>query len=170
MLTDLNFDNLVGICMNMRKRDADEILAQRPHNNLYQLAFEMHEMFRNYGYCKIGWSRGRPVAVGALTTMYPGVWQASMFGTDEFQGAAMPLLSWFRRQAAAIIAEGEGHRLQCDSQVDHHEAHKMLRALGAVEEGPPMLKFGKDKSDFQRFAWVSGVNDQILLKGYKRAA
>jgi len=63
-----------------------------------------------------------------------------------------------------------GHRLQCDSRVGHDEAHKMLVAIGARPEGPPMQGYGKDNSAFQRFVWLKETDSAVLEPGFVRAA
>jgi len=170
MLTDLTHNDIVYICANMRDRDAQEIYGLRDYDNADMLAMEVFSVITNRGRGKISWHKGRPAAIAAFVEEYPGVWSVFMFGTADFKAGAMPLLRWFRKEANIILSDVNGHRLHCDSRADYAEAHKMIEAMGGVREGPPMRKFGKDGSSYQRFVWLNGENDQVLKSGYVRAA
>jgi hypothetical protein len=89
-------------------------------------------------------------------------------GTDDFRAAIKPLLRWVRIEANDILTVCQGRRLQCDSLVTHDEAHKMIMAMGAVREGPPMRRFGRGDLDYQRFVWLAGENDAVLKPHYVR--
>lgn len=160
---------LEQICRSMRAEDKAEIYAMRPHDSWYTLAWEAYVITRDTGRGMISWHAGRPVAFAAFTEVWPGRWQVWMFGTDEFKHGAIPLLRWFRKEANDILSVCHGHRLDCDSLVGHDEAHRMIKAMGGIEDGPPMRKYGKGGEDFQRFAWFNGENDAVLKSGYVRA-
>jgi hypothetical protein len=168
-LTDIDRENCINVCMAMREQDRLEILATQEHDNLYRLGWEAYHQIINKGRGKIAWHRGRPVAVGAFIEDWPGCWQVAMFGTDEFKSGAVHLIKWFRREAKDILSTQKGLRLYCNSRVEHVEAHKMIVALGAKPEGPPMKNFGKDGSSFQRFVWFP-EDSAVLNPDYVRAA
>lgn len=155
----------------MREIDRVEVFGTLPHDSPLQLAYEAAYLVRNKGRSRIGWSAktGRPAAIAAFTEDWPGLWSVWMFGTDDFKDVAIDLLRWFRKEANEILGVCEGRRLQCDSRFDHDEAHKMLKALGAVEEFR-LRKYGKDGSDYIRFVWFNGENDAVLKPHYVRAA
>ena len=167
MLTDLDYISLEFICLNMRDIDKREIYALRNHDNPLQLAMEAHAYIRNQGRGRISWVGGKPGAMAAFTEDWPGVWSVWMFGTDDFRAAAIPLLRWVRSEANDILSVCAGHRLQCDSQAGHDEAHKMIMAMGALPEFT-MRRYGKDGSDFVRFVWLNGENDAVLRPHYQR--
>lgn len=169
MLTDITLSDLEYICLKMREIDKTEIYAIRPHDSPLQLAAEAYHMIRNMGRGRIAWANGRPAAVAAFTESWPGVWEVWMFGTDDFKAAAVPLLRWFRKEARDILANVNGHRLQCDSRADHTEAHRLIKAAGGIEEGL-LRRYGKDGSDYIRFVWLNGENDAVLKPHYVRAA
>jgi hypothetical protein len=50
-----------------------------------------------------------------------------------------------------ILSRG-AHRLECQSRLDHHQAHSWLRSLGARDEGI-LRGYGKDGADYVSFAW-----------------
>ena len=162
MLSDITLPAIEVICYRMRERDKLEVYALRPHDNPYRLAWEAHAMILNQGRGKIAWHDGRPVALVAFTENWPGVWDVWMFGTDEFKSVAVECVRWARKEVSEILKVCNGHRCQCDSRADYEEAHRLLKALGAHKEGPPMRRYGKDGSDFQRFVWFRGEDDAIL--------
>lgn len=169
MLTDIDYNSLEYICIHMRECDRREIFALRPHDSELQLAAEAFAMIRGQGRGRIAWAKGKPVAVAAFTENWPGMWEAWMFGTDDFKHGAVDLIRWFRKEANDILSVCEGRRLQCDSSADHHEAHKMIKGLGGVEECRFQC-YGKKGEDFIRFVWFNGKNDAVLRPGYVRAA
>lgn len=167
MLTDIDYLALEYVVLNMREQDRREIYALRPHDNPLQLAMEAHAVIRNQGRGRISWINGRPAAVAAFTEDWSGVWSVWMFGTEDFKAAAIPLLRWVRTEANEILTVCKGHRLHCDSHAECFEAHKMIKAMGAVPEFT-MRKYGKDGSDFIRFVWLNGENDAVLKPHYVR--
>lgn len=169
MLTEFNLYAFEFICINMRESDRTEVFGILPHDSPLQLAYEAAHLIRNKGRGRIAWHDGKPAAVAALTEDHPGTWTAWMFGTDDFKACAVELLRWFRKEANEILTVCEGRRLHADSRFDHHEAHKMLKALGAVEE-VTLRKYGKDGADYIRFVWFNGENDAVLKPHYVRAA
>lgn len=170
MLTALTYNEVVYICNHMRERDAEEIYSLRPYDNPDMLASEVHATLTNRGRGQISWWKGRPASLAGFSECHPGVFDVFMFGTEDFKPAAIPLLRWFRQEANEILSAVNGHRLQCDSRCGYDEAHKLIKAMGGLPEGPPMRKYGKDGADYQRFVWFNGENDAVLKPGYTRAA
>lgn len=168
-LTDIDLHSFCYVCDHMREQDRAEIFACLPHDNTYRLGWEAYHQIKNNGRGRIAWHKGKPVAVGAFAEDYPGIWQVIMFGTDDFKHGAVDLIKWFRREAKDILSTQRGIRLYCNSRVEHTEAHKMIVALGAHPEGPPMRNFGKDGSSFQRFVWFP-EDSAVLSPDYVRAA
>ncbi|MBK8772877.1 MAG: hypothetical protein IPM06_20940 [Rhizobiales bacterium] len=169
MLTTPTRIDLEYLCLNMRACDLVEIMNLVPFDAPIVLAHVCDELIRNNGRGRISWANGKPCAVAALTETRPGVWEVTMFGTDDLRSGIVPLMRWFRAEAADLIKQCKGHRLQCDSRADHHEAHKLIRAMGGVAEGPPMAGYGKDGGDYQRFVWLVGRNDAIVRPHYVQA-
>lgn len=154
----------------MRDQDWQEISALLPHNGRIRFAWEAYHHVLNNGRGRVAWHSSKPAAFAAFTERHPGVWDVWMLGTPDFKSAAMPLLRWFRTEANEILSVCSGHRLQCDSRVGYDEAHKMIRAMGGIAEGPPMRKYGKDGADYQRFVWINGENDAVLRPHYVQTA
>lgn len=170
MLTDIQLSHLEHICFNLREADKIEVLSMRPHDNAYRLAWESYHLISNQGRGKVAWFGGQPAAVIAFTEMWPGCWEVWSFGTDHYRAVAADIIRYGRREAKDILNTHGGHRLQCDSRVGHDEAHKMLKALGAKPEGPPMQGYGKDGSSYQRFVWLRATDSAVLEPGFTRAA
>jgi len=170
VLTEITLPSLEYICLNLRESDKVEILGLRPHDSLMQLAFESYSAIRNLGRGRIAWYRGKPAGVFAFTESWPGTWEVWMFGTDDFKNVAIDLMRYCRKEANDILTVMNGRRLQCDCHMGHPEAHKLIKAMGAIAEGPPMQAYGKDGSAYQRYVWINGVNDQVLKPNYTRAA
>jgi len=149
----------------MRASDQREILAIRPHDSLMQLAWESYHLIRYQGRGRIAWHKGRPAALAAFTENWPGHWNVWMFGTNDFKPAAVELIRWIRRELPLIIRDCNGRRLEADSIEGHHEAHAMMKALGAREE-VPMRCFGKGGETFIKFVWIHGENDSFIKPHY----
>lgn len=169
MLTDINYSAVEYLCMKMRDCDRREIFALRPHNSDLQLAADAFSLIRNTGRGRIAWHKGLPAGCAAFTENWAGCWEIWMFGTDEFKSVVVELVRWFRKEANEILTVCEGRRLQCDSSADHHEAHKLIKAAGGIEEAR-FEAYGKNGEDFIRFVWLNGKNDAILRPHYTRAA
>lgn len=170
MLTELDLISTEYICLNMREADRRELLAQRAHDSAIHFAWEAYHGIKANGRGRIAWHKSKPAALAALTEIWPGRFQVWMFGTDDFKAAAIPLLRWFRKEAADILTVVKANRLDCDSIADHHEAHAMIEAMGGVKDGPVMRRYGKNGEDFQRYVWLNGENDAVIKPGYVRAA
>lgn len=170
MIPDWSDSALEFIVLNMRERDAVEIYNMRPHDSPLQLVEEIKMMTRGHRRA-LAWSdrTKRPAAFAAFTENWTGCWNIWMFGTDDFKDCAIELIRWFRKEAVDILTHCKGHRLQCESRFDHEEAHKMLRAFGAVEENR-LRRYGKDGSDYIQFVWFNGENDAVLRPHFTRAA
>lgn len=171
MLTEFTLPSFEYICLNMRECDRTEVFGMQHHESPMQLAYDAAHVIRNKGRSRIAWSErtNKPAAFGAFTEDWPGLWSVWMFGTDDFKDCAIELLRWFRKEANDILTVCNGHRLQCDSRADHDEAHKMLKALGAIEE-VRLRRYGKDGADYIRFVWLNGENDAVLKPHFTRAA
>jgi len=171
MLTEFNSSAFEFICLNMRETDKVEVFGMLAHDSPLQLAHEASYLIRNKGRSRIGWSdrTKRPAAMAAFTEDWPGMWSVWMFGTDDFKDCAIELVRWFRHEAKDILTVCKGHRLQCDSRYDHEEAHRMIKAFGAIEESR-LRAYGKDGADYIRFVWLNGENDAVLKPHFTRAA
>lgn len=174
MLSDLDYNSLEYICLNLREQDKAEIYGMRGHDNALQLAMESHAYIKNNGRGVVAWWNGKPCAIAAMSEDWPGVWSIWMFGTDDFKSGAIELLRWFRKEANDILTVCKGHRIQCDSMASYEEAHKMIEAMGGRKEHV-FRHYGRAKDDgsepddYIRYVWLKERDSAILQPHYKRA-
>lgn len=154
-LSSPDFASVAYIARNMRKADRDEVYNVIGHNNPFLLAQQALDAGR-MGSSVCAHRDNRPIAVLGFMARHPGVGSVFAFGTDEFPRVALTLTRYaLRVMRPALIASGF-HRVQCESRIDHHDAHAWLERLGFKREG--ILKaFGSDGSDYIQFGAVSHV-------------
>lgn len=165
LLTDLNLFAVEYIALNMRECDRAELFGLWPHDAALTFASEATHLLRNKGRARIAYVDGMPAALFGFQESRPGVWEVWMFGTDDFDKAIFPLMRWCRKEANDILTNCRGHRLQAQSRASHTEAHKLIRAMGGIEE-TTLRRYGKDGSDYIMFVWLNGENDAILRPHY----
>lgn len=166
VLVDLNLFAVEYLAINMRDCDRREVFGIWPHDEELRFAAEVTHILRNKGRSKIAYYNGRPAALfGFSCHLKPNVYDVWMMGTDNFDKAIFPLMRWCRKEANDILSIENAHRLQAQSRADHTEAHKLIRAMGGIEECR-LEKWGKDGSDYLMFKWINGKNDAILRPHY----
>lgn len=163
-LADLDQHSVEYVCLRLRSADRMEVLGLAEHNSPVRLGYEVLTTLRNHGRGRVAWHAGEPAAVIGFAEYRPGVWQAVLLGTDQFPAVARDCLRWFRATARELRDTLGARRVQVDSHIDHGDAHKFLRALGAVPEGPPMQQYGKNGDAYQRFVWFAHQNDQFISR------
>lgn len=168
MLTEIDYFAIEYLCIFMRDEDRVEIFGLQDHDDPLRMAAEATHMIRNKGRGRVAWWKGRPAALIALVEIRSGVWEVWSWGTEHYRDCAFEMLRWIRREIPDILKHCKAHRLQCHSRVGHDEAHKMIRAMGAYQEGPPLRRFGKDGSDYVCFTWHPGENDGVIFPNYVR--
>lgn len=147
------------LCINMRGIDRREIFGLRGHDNPHLLAREV-VIASSYGRAAIAEHKGKPAGIIGACPMWPGVWTVFSFGTDDWPKCAMALSRYGKRVLAPFLLNAGVHRLQCESRIDHVDAHKWLSVMGAKPEG--LLRgYGRDGSDYVMFSWRRG---DVLLK------
>jgi hypothetical protein len=167
--TGVNWVHLWKMMTNLREKDRAEVYALLAYENDYRFAFESAAAISNLGRGALFWVDGKPTALGAFTEHWPGVWNVWMIGTEDFDHCVMPLMRWVRTTAREILDDVGGHRLQCESMSTYKDAHKMIRALGGIEESV-MRGRGKNGEDYKMFVWLKGENDQALYPNMRRVA
>lgn len=137
--------------MNMREIDHAEVFGMRGHDNPLLLAKEV-VWASTYGKAAIATHNGRPCAVIGVSPMWPGVWSAWSFGTDDWSKAVLQLSRYALKTLRPFILERGAHRLQCESHIEHTDAHRWLMTLGAKPEAR-LRGYGRDGSDYIMFSW-----------------
>lgn len=152
------------ITLHLREQDATEIYGLRPHDCPLRLAYEANMALGQMGRGKVVWCQGQPAGVIGFYERWPGCWEAVSFGTDRYRDAGVALMREGRRLARDILIDLGANRLQADSRVDNVQAHAFIRALGGKPEGPPLERYGKDGSAYQRFVWLAEVEGKQLME------
>lgn len=149
-MTPITASAVEYICLNMRAMDRAEVYGIRGHDNPYILSREVI-LAATYGKAAIAEYRGRPSAIIGVSPLWPGVWSAWCFGTDDWRRSALELTRYARTVLRPFVIE-RAHRLQCESRIDHTDAHRWLTALGAKPDGM-MAGYGRDGSTYILFSW-----------------
>jgi len=139
---------LAYIANNLREVDKREVFAGRI-TTPEQLTIEA---FQTTGLCDVAWVHGRPAAAVGGRELWRGVWSVWAWGTDDWHDVKFTLTRHIiRTLVPAMLAHG-GHRGECYSHEDHHEAHAWLEWLGFTCEGR-LREYARDRSDFLIYAW-----------------
>ena len=140
------------ICINMREVDQREIYNMRNHDSPLVLAREVC-MAASIGKAGVAWRDNKPAAVVGVSPLWPGVWSIWSFGTEDWTKCALEITKYGQRVLKPwLYTKTTAHRLQCESRVDHKEAHEWLVRCGAHVEGR-LSGYGRDGSDYIMFAW-----------------
>lgn len=151
------FQAVEYLCLNIREMDRLEIFGLRNHDSALLLAQEViHASTR--GKAKVFEHQGRPAGIVGVSPMWAGVWTAYSFGTEDWRSVARPMTKYALRVLKPFIEQRGAHRLQCESRVDHTDAHRWLTMLGAEPDGL-LRSYGRDGSDYIMFSWVK---DHVL--------
>lgn len=147
------------LCCNMREIDALEIYNNRNHNSPERLADEII-LAAAYGKAGVAEVAGRPVGIVGVSPIWAGVWSIWSFGTDDWGKGVLAMTRYGVRVLRPHILDRGAHRLQCESRVDHHDAHRWLKACGARIEGT-LRKYGRDGTDYYQFSWIRSDADVL---------
>lgn len=138
------------LCRNMRELDAREIYNLQDHDNPFRLARDV-VLAATYGKAAIAEHGGKPAAIIGVSPLRAGIWSAWAFGTRDWSRCAIELTRYAANELRPFVI-ARAHRLQCESRVDHHDAHRWLQRLGARPDGL-MRGYGRDGSDYIMFSW-----------------
>jgi RimJ/RimL family protein N-acetyltransferase len=150
---------VIYLCCNMRPIDAAEIFNNRNHESPDRLADEVI-VAAAFGKAGIAEIKGRPVGIVGVTPIWSGVWSIWSFGTAEWPKGVLSMTRFGVRVLRPYILERGAHRLQCESRIDHHDAHRWLKACGARVEGT-LRRYGRDGTDYLQFAWTKDDADVL---------
>jgi RimJ/RimL family protein N-acetyltransferase len=153
-ITDIDPVTVEHIALHMREADRREVMGTRPYDNQAMFGREAYTVLRNFGRGRVVWHRGQPVAVIGFWEQWPGVWSAVLFATDDWQHVAAAAVAWFRTTGRELREELGAHRVEVASHIQHWQAHRFLRALGAKPEST-LRQYGKDGSAYIRFVWLT---------------
>lgn len=148
ILSHCSHDTVLHIARNMRERDRVEIYSLRREENPFHV---VNDVMAWSNFAWVAWLDDLPQVVIGGAELRPGVWSMFCFGTDAFPRLALGLTRFAKHTIIpTIFGKLGGHRLQCDSHIEHKSAHKWLKMLGAHLESEK-IGFGKDGSTYLEF-------------------
>lgn len=150
ILVKVKYENVLYIAQNMRSEDRRELLATRFEESPQSIARDCI----NLG--SFGWTihREKPIcAIGAFE-IWPGVWRAWMFATDEFPRVGLYVTKFAKNIMMPTLSKN-AHRAECQSIEGHTSAHKWLEAIGGEREST-LKNYGKNKEDFYLYSYTWG--------------
>lgn len=134
----------------MRERDAREIYATCWDENPEHLA---DRVVAGGSFRFVFAVDGVPACVVGAAPLWPNVWAAFMFATDDWPRVAVSVTRFVRRVMIPVLFEQGVIRVSAASDSAHDTAHRWLELLGAEREGSPLLDFGKDGETFFNYVW-----------------
>lgn len=141
---------LTHIVHNMREADKDEIFATEWDDDPSKF---VQKCMGLSGYAWIAANNDRiPIACFGAMPLWPGVWQAFMFATDDFRQIGLGLTKFVRKAMIPGLLDTGAHRVQAYSSASHKWAHRWLENLGAEVEATAR-KYGRNGEDFLVFVW-----------------
>ena len=136
---------------NMRELDRIEITATLAED--YFLRHLPAYIETNAVRCWAATWHHETVAIFGVTLLWPGVGQLFCFGTDNW-GRGLYSMTKFLKKNIYSEMQGLGlHRAECKAQTHRGDVYSWLTGLGAEVEGT-LFQYGKDRSDFQIYAWT----------------
>lgn len=150
--------DLYHLARNMRPDDANEISLMAETSNPDDFAARTFSMLPFSVYSAVF---GVDMAPDAIAFM--GVWPmnehktlctAALFATGEFPILAGKFVRHLRRFVAPVMLANGVRRIECRTLASYTAAHRLLRALGAVEETGPegSPDYGPNGESFKLFA------------------
>ena len=125
-----SYSQVLHVARNMREWDAREIWPMRRSKTPEDLASACVQS-QVCGIVRLD----RPVVAFGFQQAGVGKYQAWMFATDEWLGAALTLTKFARRKMVPHLFEELGaNRVEARSMVGHDDAQAWMRSLGARDE------------------------------------
>tara|TARA_R100000234_G_scaffold56764_1_gene34249 strand:- start:2181 stop:2603 length:423 start_codon:yes stop_codon:yes gene_type:complete len=128
------------------------------HVQQIQTDFEFNQLHRDMicksnlkGYVAI--FDEQPVAIGGIHTLWDGVAEGWFVIGSLGKSYPLHLARVVKRMVNIIIEENNLFRLQASVCLNDKKAVRFIKWLKFQQEGI-MSKFGPDKSDYYRYAWV----------------
>lgn len=146
-LHKLKYENVLYIAANMREADRKEITATRYDESPEAIT----EDCMNTGVFAWTIHKERPICAIGCFQIWPGVWHAWMYATDEFTKIRI-FTTRFAKKIIIPTLEKYAHRAECHSVKGHKDAQKWLVSLGAKRE-TALKQYGKNKEDFYVYSW-----------------
>ena len=151
-------DPVRAIARAMRDTDRREIFALRADDDADRVAEEACLLSRFGAVAR--WNMA-PVAAFGAAEATPGVFEVWLFATDAWPGVATGVLRWAVATLKPAMLAAGGHRAQCLSIADRHDAHRMLERFGFRREAT-LIQRGRCRETFHLYAWrLEDVRDPV---------
>ncbi|MEM0949534.1 MAG: hypothetical protein AAGK37_19200 [Pseudomonadota bacterium] len=95
----------------------------------------------------------QPVAAIGAHPLWPNVWQAWAYGTDDWPKVALTLTKHVRRFMIPAIYRTGAHQVQALALSDHTAAARWLVSLGAIP-AQKLDNYGRNQENFTRYVWT----------------
>jgi hypothetical protein len=151
--------DLYSLSRTMRAADADEISLMIESRDWNAYACRLYRMLPYALYARV-FGLDRP----SRAILFVGIWptnetralgSAALFATDEFPLLAGMFVRHMRRFVVPAQLANGVRRVECRTLARYTRSHRLLRALGAVEETAPegSPDYGPNGEAFKLFAW-----------------
>jgi hypothetical protein len=151
------------ICLNLRKRDAQECYGIRGHENPFRLA---RQAIDEAGLSWVFAIKGEPIAYLGITQGPIGL-QAASFGTDKWPLIGRNITAFARHIVIPSLYLQGWDACEAYSMAGYFPAHRWLKLLGARPEGYASI----NNRLFIRFVWRrTNVHVNAKTKEGARAA
>jgi len=136
----------------LRAWDLAEVEGETPG-----LAPETRALHLLAGLSHVALADGIPVAVVGATSMRERLWCAWMLTTDRWPEVALTVTKHVRRQMIPFLTGRGVNRVEARAIAGHIKAHRWLKLLGAVDEGP-LDDYGHHRETYHLFSWTRTRN------------
>lgn len=139
------------LCRNLREKDHHEVMAVQFTDDPDMLA---EKIMVSKGFTWMFTLDRKPVAIVGAACMWPNVWQAFAFGTEDYPKVIVALTRHTRNFIVPAL-KGHGARMvHCWVQASYIEARNWIRMiLPGVQEECVVKDFGKDGEAFVLMVW-----------------
>jgi hypothetical protein len=148
-------DMVYLVAADMRDEDFREISATRNTIDKEELARQMALNCSKRGEKLYAVGDETPIAIVGVLPLWPGVWSATMFATDELDKIGKELTKFAYKVIMPSVFRANPNRIECRSIDGHTKAQKWIEFMGLKYENTNR-NFGKNGEDFHTYAWVAG--------------
>lgn len=150
-------EDIYDVALHMRPADYAEILVTSDAETREQLASAMVGALSAFKIVKVAYLRQSPVAILAATSLWPGVWVAAMFATDDFRHIKFGVTRLVKRGMIPHVEALGAHRIEAKSHSGHTAAHAWMKICGFRRENGVVEGYGRNGEKFYTFARLTPV-------------
>ena len=152
---------LLVVAANMRERDREEIFGMWWEDDPEFLARKLAGLSKTsddmaYVACS---AEGVPVCAFGFYEMWPGMWSAWMFATDQLPKVAKTVIKFLRKKCLPELLRRGAHRVECKAHENNAWAGNFIERMGGVKE-TVMLDYGRDRSNYVLYRWLRADHEE----------